>query len=207
MAPPSARRLLPGLVLSASLLSLSLCGVSAYESLTVTSPSLYPASAGLVYQKPSLFGLPNFREKIAGQVIWPEADTNPFGCAPYQAFVPADAPPGLTPTLIALIDRGNCTFSQKVLNAQNAGAQAVIVVNNEAVYGNFLPFLYAGPEGSVPTPHTFHDHERRAWRLMARSSRGCGLILFSLRCVRAYLCPSSSPIRFHRSARTSRSRR
>lgn len=31
---------------------------------------------------------------------------------------------------IALIDRGSCTFTSKVLNAQNAGAKGVIVVNN-----------------------------------------------------------------------------
>lgn len=31
---------------------------------------------------------------------------------------------------IAVIDRGTCTFVEKVLNAQNAGATAVIIVNN-----------------------------------------------------------------------------
>lgn len=33
---------------------------------------------------------------------------------------------------IAIVDRGNCNFTTKVLNAQNAGAVAVIVVNNVA---------------------------------------------------------------------------
>ena len=33
---------------------------------------------------------------------------------------------------IALVDRGNCDFVVKVLNAQMAGAIAVIVANNEA---------------------------------------------------------------------------
>ena len=32
-----------------------------------------------------------------------------------------------------LVDRGNCTFTQKVLNAQNAGAAGAIVANNVAV--------------------------------------------------------------------------
>ncbi|MEJ6710709.1 MAG: hypothetical protein QNK65_00840 [Flavobacteriales bacterium] len=36
---------------------------------------------------------------------------------------------------IALIKRGECQFSQKALNAQNAGASAVVVYNNS--YGNF----------------------------------------------------------------------
>ena len=33
---------------------------------------------------------------------------------------------------IALVDRGTCDFATKVLNAQMAGAIAVIVANNEA---------------------------------------------------------------------------
>ena len=36
---------------------------------------------------------------------------------------------------IALIKRGECQFSQKALNAQNAGASAVVIYNNS--YGNF----------------------------------------------------------------------
>ena len=37
---------------------------------------------------------------------------------------------GFTSGAIALVDRGACSFSVKVKNAQNAGAKAVIVVNN-----------------------------------------------------------------------------
>jgi hypothetical protein len=45
------------------------------------------------------------------------------GCEPLVGF-PAGS--------IALIDRGNCDFSVKAQNAQNAGATAVVVVNNVA---------------------------------------------------------------------------
>jgi len=38
---------------------------------------------------------------------------------------------GFTPGSIALIDRGDCFFRDKVLNAQNVGAVGVIVVNNQ----------------------------------------------------------------------------
>ncbi len=38
---------------------------------------------------------------------------------------------GFTADNVALIDRGSCDFSQKVLNAQTAGASAVIVANNQ----------------------------------------------------------------------------
>lgn len=38
---------------------------------------------------------------------------------------------GFTPGRVALIDRGACEFGLKVLNAENAGASAAIVVNNQ----------------------------------------------------------------------------
>src|SRR6184192_4429495 len=50
-------------------------------------------------------------------------DTQSNGCA----SVPAGASGNL-----AIIDRGNCTFSQKVANAKSAGAVAVLIVNNVA---------------------------------------------------------------------------
>jgi subtilisin family serine protease len=42
----------------------------------------------------------------------------------------APLPPGSLAGSIALISRGNCTFSQKIRSAQDAGAVAVLVVNN-----------------------------------------------------------------------------
>lgn len=86
----------------------------------------------------ALFGLPNFGEAVSGQLIYPQSDTNRFGCGPYTSFLPFDAPPQ---TLIALIDRGNCSFATKVLNAQLAGASAVIVVNDDTLYPGPLPFM------------------------------------------------------------------
>lgn len=50
---------------------------------------------------------------------------------------------------IALIDRGTCSFETKVLNAQNAGAIAAIIANNQ-VDGLRLP-LALGPDGSGVT--------------------------------------------------------
>ena len=32
--------------------------------------------------------------------------------------------------MIAVVDRGECLFTEKVINAQNAGAVGVIIVNN-----------------------------------------------------------------------------
>jgi len=47
--------------------------------------------------------------------------TTTDGCEPLVGFAPGE---------IALIDRGSCNFTQKVLNAQAAGAVAAIVANN-----------------------------------------------------------------------------
>lgn len=49
---------------------------------------------------------------------------------------------------IAIVRRGTCTFSQKIQNAQNAGAIAVIVVNN----GTSAPFAMAGTNVGINIP-------------------------------------------------------
>ena len=61
------------------------------------------------------------------------------------AAVPADGCTTITTSLtgkIALIDRGSCDFSIKVLNAQNAGAIATIVANNQG--GTAIQAMGAG---------------------------------------------------------------
>ncbi len=49
---------------------------------------------------------------------------------------------------IALIDRGNCNFTNKVLNAQNAGAIGVVMVNNEV--GS--PIIMGGTDNTITIP-------------------------------------------------------
>ncbi|MBA2529401.1 MAG: S8 family serine peptidase, partial [Euzebyales bacterium] len=51
-------------------------------------------------------------------------DTDSIGCSAFPA--------GSLSGNVALIDRGSCTFSTKVLNAENAGAVGVVVRNNVA---------------------------------------------------------------------------
>ncbi len=53
---------------------------------------------------------------------------------------------------IAVIDRGQCTFVQKVKNAQNAGASAVLVVNNTPGY---LDTDLGGSDASIVIPSAF----------------------------------------------------
>lgn len=49
---------------------------------------------------------------------------------------------------IAIVDRGNCPFVDKVQEAQNAGAVAVLVINNQAG----APFQMGGAAGTITIP-------------------------------------------------------
>ena len=56
---------------------------------------------------------------------------------------------GFTPGNIAFIDRGNCEFGVKALNAENAGASGVVVANNSG--GTLLITLVGGTDGHLVT--------------------------------------------------------
>ena len=55
---------------------------------------------------------------------------------------------------IAIIRRGNCPFVEKVKNAQNAGAIAVIIVNNDVDNPNLLVNM-SGEDGTITIPAIF----------------------------------------------------
>ena len=71
---------------------------------------------------------------------------------PLKAATPADGcaamPTGSLTGNVAIVDRGTCDFTVKVLNAQNAGAKAVIIANNVAG-GAFAP---GGTDRKVKIP-------------------------------------------------------
>jgi uncharacterized repeat protein (TIGR01451 family) len=81
---------------------------------------------------------------VTGNLVLANDGTAPVtdGC---EAF-----PGGFFTGQIAVIDRGTCSFKTKTLNAQNAGATAVIIVNNVA--GSPAPGL--GEDSSITTPIT-----------------------------------------------------
>ena len=64
------------------------------------------------------------------------------GCSPFNA-----ANAAAVKGKVAIINRGGCNFTLKVINAQNAGANAVILVNNVA--GTFTP---GGADPAVRIP-------------------------------------------------------
>ncbi len=95
--------------------------------LTVTVEILTPASiAGIYYGSKANFGPDITAEGITGTIA---IATDGAGVDPFDACEPVTNPTEVLGK-IALINRGNCTFPVKVLNAQTAGAIAVIVANN-----------------------------------------------------------------------------
>jgi extracellular elastinolytic metalloproteinase len=60
-------------------------------------------------------------------------------------------PRGVFAGMIALIDRGDCTFADKVTNVQRAGAVAAIIANND---GDLI-FTMGGSGGGIRIPSVF----------------------------------------------------
>lgn len=84
-----------------------------------------PASLGVNEAQSALFGPALKNKGVSGALVGPSdgGGVSPLdGCEPFAANSLAGK--------IALINRGNCVFAQKVKNAQNAGATAVIIANN-----------------------------------------------------------------------------
>jgi hypothetical protein len=105
---------------------------------TVDPPS---AAAGQYHAAGAAFGQPPTEAGFDGAIVLvDDGSAIPTeGCGPLVGF-PAGA--------IALIDRGSCAFTQKVHNAQDAGAGAVIVANN--VPGD--PFEMGGADAAIEIP-------------------------------------------------------
>ena len=92
-----------------------------------------------------MFGIPSYTASVTGPLIYATpGDTD--GCDPLD---PTDWPEG---TKIILVDRGNCTFVDKVRNIQNAGGTAAIIADNIAE--TVLPYMAddgTGADITVPS--------------------------------------------------------
>ncbi|MBK8256325.1 MAG: S8 family serine peptidase [Polyangiaceae bacterium] len=104
--------------------------------LTVTSPD----SASATYPSTQAVFTKYLDAPITGELVLANP---PLACAPLTNAAEISGK-------IALIDRGTCAFSDKHQEAVNAGAAAVVVVDNQAAD---LPFTMAGaPPGTIPIP-------------------------------------------------------
>jgi len=123
---------------SASFLSFEPSGTPGVNLVTIDPPSAaagtYPASGAAFGPAPSTAG-------VSGDVVLVNdgAGTTTDACEPLVGF-PAGS--------IALLDRGTCTFVQKVANAQAAGAAAVIVANNAPG----APITMGGEDATITIP-------------------------------------------------------
>lgn len=97
------------------------------NSLRVTSPEtlkdVYECAIGN-------FGVPQYGGTMAGIVNFPKA--NRKACKGFDGFdISFKSKAGGLPTFL-LVERGDCYFASKAWNAQNAGAAAVLVIDDKA---------------------------------------------------------------------------
>ena len=107
-------------------------GVSVKNLATPLSPTTATSAAGFGQQS---FNLTD-ELALANDGVAPVTN----GCEPINASVSGR---------IALIDRGDCNFTVKVLNAQNAGAVGVVIANNAPNAG---PPQLGGNNGAITIP-------------------------------------------------------
>lgn len=94
----------------------------------------------------SLFGLPNYQADIVGRLSIP-LEENKYGCAEYQPGFTPDEPSGKQAPVIALVARGGgCSFGTKALNAQKAGANAIVVYTTPGGVQYPLPKMAGGDD-------------------------------------------------------------
>ena len=103
------------------------------------------SAAGIYRAQGAAFGSPLDATGITGDMVLVNDGTDPVTNA-----CEALAANSLTGK-VALIDRGTCTFVVKVKNAQNAGAVAAVVANNQ---GDSI-FTMGGTDNTITIPSVF----------------------------------------------------
>ena len=110
-----------------------------------TTPDLQTFNAGSLgdlVSNTASFGPQEFDVLGDAVIGLDDADVLTDGCEPFSN-------PGLVAGRIAVVDRGSCAFVQKAMNAQAAGAVALLIVNNQP--GGIAPGLGgSGPDVTIP---------------------------------------------------------
>ncbi|XP_035313276.1 E3 ubiquitin-protein ligase RNF133 isoform X1 [Cricetulus griseus] len=111
-----------------------------------------------------VFGRSSNLKKVAGVVVPPEGKTQ-NACDPNTSFI---RPPNKEPW-IALIERGGCTFTQKIKVASENGAKGVIIYNFPGTGNQVFPMSHQTFDdtvvvmiGNLKAYFTFY-HIRRLW--------------------------------------------
>lgn len=113
------------------------------SNLTVNSPSTIAGSYIMVESSEAFDSAPAISSPVTGDIVLANDGTT-FSTEGCSAFTNSSAMVGK----IALIRRGTCNFTVKVKNAQNAGAIAVIIMNNNTD----APFSMGGTDTTITIP-------------------------------------------------------
>lgn len=127
---------------SCSMLVLLLSSVESLSTLTVISPSDLQFDNGISTineTAQATFGLPVYRGGLTAPIVY-ATQQDRFACDPLDQDllqeeynkVKIEVPNKPSHPMIIAVDRGQCSFVSKVLNAQEAGANAVLVFDNES---------------------------------------------------------------------------
>lgn len=114
---------------------------SIVPSLQVTSPSPIPTSYNIIEGIINLGSQLGYTGSKTGNIVRVTDSGGGFGCGSISNAAALNGN-------IALVYRGSCNFALKIKNIQNAGAIAVIVINNVAG----APFVMTGSDLTITIP-------------------------------------------------------
>ncbi|XP_071982038.1 E3 ubiquitin-protein ligase RNF128 isoform X2 [Engystomops pustulosus] len=98
-----------------------------------------------------VYGHDSLVDRAYGLVLLPKGRHNHYPsssemCPPYLNF---SVPPAYKDSWIALIQRGGCTFSDKIKAAAEAGAKAVVIYNNEGNENGVFEMSHPGTKDTI----------------------------------------------------------
>lgn len=99
----------------------------------VTSPAVleqYFTANGGIRHNEATFGIPAYGDSVTGNIIIPDGTGTINGCS----TITAD--PAWGYGFILMLPRGQCSFEEKVFNAQQAGAVAVLIADTYVLCGD-----------------------------------------------------------------------
>jgi hypothetical protein len=104
--------------------------------------------SGTILGSTSTFGVPFFDQHVKGRILYARP-TREQHCTAQDYDIP-DLPKGQEVVRIVMVDRGECSFVEKVRIAQDyKGAQAVIIVDNKGLSPAKIKHVIVGDDGHL----------------------------------------------------------
>uniref|UniRef100_A0A673KQ05 Si:dkeyp-86f7.4 n=1 Tax=Sinocyclocheilus rhinocerous TaxID=307959 RepID=A0A673KQ05_9TELE len=114
-----------------------------------------------------MFGADSPLDSASGLLVLPNSD--PLACSRNTTFTAKHQP------WIALIKRGNCTYSQKIRAAQREGASAVVIYNIDGTGNNTDLMAHSGMRVSLT------DNPRQVSLFQSSFTENCAVVSYSMR--------------------------